>query len=575
MSSLLPILIPVGIAIIALLAIGLMLARLYQKSTREIALVKTGVGGRKVIIDGGTIAFPILHEITQVNMLTTRLEVRRTGDGALITKDRMRVDAGVEFYVAVEATDEGVAKAAQTLGDRTFDSQALREMIEGKLVDGLRSVAAQMDLDQLHENRSDFVQQVQNAVSNDLKKNGLALESVALTALDQTPMESLDENNVFNAVGLKIVAERAADSRKKRAEIEAEADLAVATAKQEAAVKTYQVEQDQEEARVAQQKRMNELKADEAAAKAEADERAARAARAAEIEREKAIRIAQEESTQATEMAEHDRKIAIAKKSEEESKAKAEADAARAKAVEAEEAVETARKVAEGERNKRLTLIEAEEQAEREATSMRVKAKAERDAANDQAASMREIAKAEADQITIRAEATKAEKLAEAEGIRAINDAENTVSAEILAFRLNGLRLEALPGILAEMMRPAEKIDRITMMNIAGLGGAGHSGGGAEGAEMTATGPKDPINHVFDQIRANAVALPALNEIGKQAGINVEQGLEGIMASVMPAPQAAPAKPVPADAEVTSEQTPAKQSARKKGGDKPAPEALA
>lgn len=573
MSSLLPILIPVGIAIIALLAIGLMLARLYQKSTREIALVKTGVGGRKVIIDGGTIAFPILHEITQVNMLTTRLEVRRTGDGALITKDRMRVDAGVEFYVAVEATDEGVAKAAQTLGDRTFDPQALREMIEGKLVDGLRAVAAQMDLDQLHENRSDFVQQVQNAVSSDLKKNGLALESVALTALDQTPMESLDENNVFNAVGLKIVAERAAESRKKRAEIEAEADLAVATAKQEAAVKTYQVEQGQEEARVAQQKRMNELKAEETAAKAEADERAARAARAAEIEREKAIKIALEESNQATEMAEQDRKIAIAKKSEEESKAKAEADAARAKAVEAEEAVETSRQVAEGERKKRLTLIAAEEQAEREATSVRVKAKAEREAANDQAAAMRELAKAEADQIKIRAEATKAEKLAEAEGIRAINDAENTVSAEILAFRLNGLRLEALPGILAEMMRPAEKIDRITMMNIAGLGGAGHSGGGAEGAETT--GPKDPINQVFDQIRANAVALPALTEIGKQAGINVEQGLEGIMASVMPAPQAAPAKPVPTDAEVTSEQTPAKQPARKKGGDKPASEAQA
>ena len=75
-------------------------------------------------------------------MKTLRLEVRHTGDGALITKDRMRVDVGVEFYVSENATEEGIARAAQTLGDRTFFVDQLREMIDGKLVDGLRSVAA-------------------------------------------------------------------------------------------------------------------------------------------------------------------------------------------------------------------------------------------------------------------------------------------------------------------------------------------------------------------------------------------------------------------------------------------------
>ena len=94
---------------------------------------------------------------------------------------------GVEFYVSVSATEEGISRAAQTLGDRTFDVDQLREMIEGKLVDGLRSVAARMTMDQLHENRAGFVQEVSNAVANDLIKNGLELESVSLTALDQTP----------------------------------------------------------------------------------------------------------------------------------------------------------------------------------------------------------------------------------------------------------------------------------------------------------------------------------------------------------------------------------------------------
>lgn len=214
LDSLLGILIPVVVILLFLILIGLVLARLYRRATREISLVKTGAGGKRVIMDGGTIAIPLLHEISHVNMKTLRLEVQRFGEGALITKDRMRVDVGVEFYVSVNATADGVARAAQTLGDRTFDVDQLREMIEGKLVDGLRAVAAQMSMDELHENRSDFVQEVQNTVSEDLLKNGLELESVSLTALDQTPFEALDENNAFNAVGMRKLAEVIARSKK-------------------------------------------------------------------------------------------------------------------------------------------------------------------------------------------------------------------------------------------------------------------------------------------------------------------------------------------------------------------------
>ena len=210
-----PILTIAAIIIGLLLFIGLIMARLYKRATRETSLVKTGSGGRKVIMDGGTIVVPFLHEISKVNMKTLRLEIARVNEQSLITKDRMRVDVGVEFYVSVNATDDGISRAAQTLGDRTFHVDQLREMIEGKLVDGLRAVAAQMTMDELHENRANFVQEVQNAISEDLLKNGLELEAVSLTALDQTPFESLDENNAFNAVGMQKLAAVIATSRKK------------------------------------------------------------------------------------------------------------------------------------------------------------------------------------------------------------------------------------------------------------------------------------------------------------------------------------------------------------------------
>ena len=104
-----------------LLVIGLVLGRLYRRATREVSLIRTGSGGKKVIMDGGVLVVPLLHEVSPVNMKTLRLEVKRDGEAALITQDRMRVDVGVEFYVSVMATSEGIARAAQTLGDRTFD----------------------------------------------------------------------------------------------------------------------------------------------------------------------------------------------------------------------------------------------------------------------------------------------------------------------------------------------------------------------------------------------------------------------------------------------------------------------
>ncbi|MEL6127970.1 MAG: SPFH domain-containing protein, partial [Pseudomonadota bacterium] len=374
-----------GVIIGLLVFIGLVMARLYRRTTREVSIVKTGSGGKRVIMDGGTIAIPLLHEISYVNMKTLRLEVQRNGDAALITRDRMRVDVGVEFYVSVNATEDGVSRAAQTLGDRTFNVEQLREMIEGKLIDGLRSVAARMTMDELHENRSEFVQEVQNTVSEDLLKNGLELESVSLTALDQTPFEALDENNAFNAVGMRKLAEVIAESKKKRAAIEAEADVEVRRAAMEAERQKYLIERDEEQAKIAQVQELETLRAAqeaeiarkrEAAEQAQAEARILREreVRAAEIAREQTIRAAEIAKEREVEVADQERQIIIATKSEEESRARASADTARAEATKAKELVETARAVSEAERQKRIALIEAEQEAERQRPPARPRA---------------------------------------------------------------------------------------------------------------------------------------------------------------------------------------------------------
>jgi flotillin len=516
----------IGTVVAFLLIIGLVLGRLYRRATREISLVKTGAGGKRVIMDGGAIIIPLLHEVSPVNMKTLRLEVKRAGEGALITKDRMRVDVGVEFYVSVQATEDGISRAAQTLGDRTFDVNQLREMIEGKLIDGLRAVAARMTMDELHENRTSFVQEVQNAVSNDLLKNGLELESVSLTALDQTPFDALDENNAFNAVGMRKLAEVIATSKKERAEIDAEAEVSVARSAMEAQKQKMQIARDEEESRIARTQEIETLKAAQ-------DSEVARAREAAESEKERA-RIKREQEIRAAEIAREraieEAQIEINEKSEAESRARASADAARAEAIKASEAIETARAVAQAEREKDIAVIEATREAEREATKLRLTAQAERAAAVDRAEALREEAQAEADALSIRADAKKKDLLAEAEGRQALANSENTLSSEIIAMRVQLAKLEAMPRIVQEMVKPAEKIDSIRINQISGLGQGGSVGGDGQG--------KAPVNQAFDAMLGAALQLPAMKKLGEELGMNFDEGLAGVLSDP-------PAKPEP------------------------------
>lgn len=532
----------VGAVIGFLIFVGLVLGRLYRRSTREVSLVKTGAGGKRVIMDGGTIVVPLLHEISPVNMKTLRLEVQRSDEGALITKDRMRVDVGVEFYVSVNATEEGISRAAQTLGDRTFFVDQLRELIEGKLVDGLRAVAAQMTMDELHENRAEFVQEVQNAVSEDLLKNGLELESVSLTALDQTPFEALDENNAFNAVGMRKLAEVIATSKKERAEIDADADVAVRRSAMEAERMKLKIDQDEQQAAIAQRQEIATLEAAQQAEIARRQEDAERekeqarikreeAIRSSDIARERAIREAEISRDRELEVADQERMIIVNKKSEEESQARASADKARAEAIKAQEAIETARSVATADRDKQIVLIEAQREAERAAVSVTVQATAEKDAAQDRAEAMREEAQAEADALTIRAEAKKTDLLAEAEGRRAIVEAENAIATEIVNMKIALARLEKLPEVVAQMVKPAEKIDTIRIHQITGMNGMGGSAGGSGGTD------KPPVNQALDSIMGMAVQLPALKKIGEDLGISMDNGMAGLTESLLDAPE--------------------------------------
>ncbi|HEY8877649.1 MAG TPA: SPFH domain-containing protein, partial [Roseateles sp.] len=243
-----------GIALVGLLSIGFVFARLYKRSTKELAFVRTGLGGQKVIMDGGAIVLPVFHERVLVNMNTLKLEVLRRERESLITRDRMRVDVTAAFFVRVKQTEEAVSTAAQTLGARTMSPNELKALVEDKFVDSLRATAATMTIQELQDKRRDFVQAVQNAVAEDLEKNGLELESVSLTSLDQTDKQFFNPNNAFDAEGLTRLTEQTEARRKQRNDVEQDTEVLVRAKNLEASRQKLDIEKDQEFASLTQKR---------------------------------------------------------------------------------------------------------------------------------------------------------------------------------------------------------------------------------------------------------------------------------------------------------------------------------
>ncbi|WP_022965969.1 flotillin family protein [Denitrificimonas caeni] len=568
-SNLINIAIIAGSVLITLLALGLILARLYKRASKEVSFVRTGFNGEKVIMNGGAIVLPVLHEIIPVNMNTLRLEVRRANEQALITRDRMRADVTAEFYVRVKPTTESIANAAQTLGLKTMNPHELKELVEGKFVDALRSVAAEMAMEELHEKRVDFVQKVQHVVSEDLLKNGLELESVSLTGLDQTAFEHFNPQNAFDAEGLTKLTQAIESRRKIRNDIEQETDLAIKTKNLEAERSKLNILREEEYARLEQERevsirrasQMAEIASEQAEKKRSAEEaqiaaqrevdlkrilsdrdidtetiQKERTVREMEIAKQRAVEEAEISRQKAVELASQDKSIAIAEKSRAESEAKAEADKARALAVQQEEAVITVRQTEQAERAKQVELIMARQMAEKEAIKLVVNAESEKKAAEDQAEAVRVNAQGQADKQRLSAQGqADAEVLladakersykVEAEGKKAINDAANMLSPEQIAMQVRMALIQHLPEIIAQSVKPMEQISDIKILHVNGLGQNGAADGNNTG---TATEPANS-GSLADQVVSSALRYRAqapildslLSEIGlKGADIN-------------------------------------------------------
>jgi len=495
----------IGVAVVIAIVVWL-LNWLYLRSSKERAFVRTGLGGQKVVLNGGALVLPIIHEVIPVNMNTLRLEVTRGRERAIITKDRMRVDVTSEFYVRVKAEAEAIAAAAQTLGQRTMQQELLKELVEGKFVDALRTVAAEMTMEEMHEKRGEYVKRVRAVVAADLMQNGLELETVSLTQLDQTAMEFFNPSNAFDAEGLTRLTETIETRKKKRNDIEQDTMIQIRNKNLDTERQALDIDRDLEYARLSQERELEVKRAaqrsdvaKEKAAKEQEAERAQITAREAverariasersveedRIGRERAVEELEIARRQAVELAEQQRAIAVAEQSALQSQAQAKADQARAKAVSEEEKVFTAR---EAEMAQRKRIVDVS-QAEAEAESSKVRAMAAR----------------------IRHEV-------EAEGLTLMNKAANLLTPEARQSAMRRQLIDKLEAIIRESVKPMERIEGIRILHVDGLGGGGSHGG--NGSSNGNANIADSVVNSALRFRAQAPLVDQLlREIGVQGG---------------------------------------------------------
>jgi flotillin len=403
------------VAIVFVLSVvAVTMAKFYRRCGADEALVRTGSGGNKVVIGGGITVYPILHQLLRVSLRSIKLSVERSARNALVTRDKIRANVTTELYIKVEPIAEDVLSAARSFGERNLDEHAIGDLIEGKLTDALRSVAANQTFMDLHSQRKQFAEHIQTALSEELKKNGLTLENVSITALAMVPVKDLDPQDVFDAEGLRAITDSVQSNAEKTNQIQREKELAIKLQNVEARKRALALEQDQAHAEADQSRRVAEYSATQQAEQAQAVYLQNKAQETARIVNEQAVAIAQQsrllaerEALIAAQKAQEAAEIAKQRTLEaamiEKDKLVQAAEIDRQKALEAatiekQQVIETAEIVKQqaietGRIVKQIAVTKSEEEAAR-AAALKAQAEAAREQATQAIITVEETAKA-------------------------------------------------------------------------------------------------------------------------------------------------------------------------------------
>jgi uncharacterized membrane protein YqiK len=438
----------IGAVVFVLIVIGLMvmIARFYRIVEQGKALIVNKTNEQIVTFTGATV-LPIINRAEIMDISVKTIEIDRKGKEGLICKDNIRADIKVTFFVRVNKTVEDVLKVAQSIGCvRASDQQTLEELFTAKFSEALKSVGKGLEFEELYTRREKFRDDIINVIGKDL--NGYALEDAAIDYLEQTPLEMLDPENILDADGIRKIREITTKQNVATNElIQIEKmELGKQNTNSNEAIKRYEREQAEvaaktaKEIEIAQSREQNEaarIKIEEQLKTKKAQEKAMEEAQIAEQNRQRAVMVA--EQARLRELGQEQVRVQRAKDVEEigrkrevqvkdiereeeiEAKKKKIADVIRDRisvektVAQEEELIKDLRANAEAKRQKDVTIIGAEAQAQEVLVKEIKKAEADEEVAKHRARQRLTLADAELEAADRDARA----KMRLAEGIQA------------------------------------------------------------------------------------------------------------------------------------------------------------
>lgn len=151
----------------------------YTKIKQGEAIIRTGIGGTRIISSGGLLILPVLHRKETVDLTIKRVDINRLSEDALITQDNSRIELKASFYVRVNRAFKDIENVATAFGARrTFSLEEIKNLFEPKLVEILKYVAKENHSEEILETPETFKMNLLKCIGQDI--NGFLIDDCAI-----------------------------------------------------------------------------------------------------------------------------------------------------------------------------------------------------------------------------------------------------------------------------------------------------------------------------------------------------------------------------------------------------------
>lgn len=272
---------------------GAFFNQFYRKVGPDEAIVRTGMGGMRIVTAGGLNVIPVLHSYEKMDLTLKSFEIAREGSEGLICKDNIRADIKVAFFIRINNEESEMREVAEAIGCRRASQvETMRELFDAKFSEALKTVGKQFEFVELYDKREQFKEQILRVIGTDL--NGYKLDDAAIDYLEQTRLELLNPNNILDAEGIKKITELTSQEKIRENFFTREREKTLKKQDVEAAEAILELERQRVEAAEKQKREIAEIEARENAAAQKVREEKRLEAERAKIATDEELGIAEE-----------------------------------------------------------------------------------------------------------------------------------------------------------------------------------------------------------------------------------------------------------------------------------------